>query len=93
MQPTDTTNRIRPLDLTHELAMRELATLAARWSADPRVQLLSDGRWWVRVVTSREIIAADSAGTFTDAVARCLTELQRVTAEEDAREAAGEVTS
>lgn len=82
----------RPLDIIHEATMIDLATLTARWSADLRVTM-RDRLWCVSVVNRRgDVIAADYAGTFTDAVRRCLTELQRVTAEDDAREAAAEVS-
>jgi hypothetical protein len=85
MQPTDT--KPRPIDLVHERAMRDLSTLAARWSADLRVECRK-GMWHVSVISRRgDIIATEYAGTFTDAVARCLVELQRVTDEDDAREA------
>ncbi|HET6475384.1 MAG TPA: hypothetical protein VFH93_04815 [Thermoleophilia bacterium] len=82
----------RPLDIIHEAAMLDLATLTARWSADLRVAM-RDRLWHVSVIDRRgSVVAADYAGTFTDAVRRCLAELQRVTDEDDAREAAGEVS-
>ena len=72
---------------------RDLATLAARWSADLRVRC-HKGMWHVSVVSRRgDVIATEYAVTFTDAVARCLAGLQRLTDEDDAREAEAEVVS
>jgi hypothetical protein len=83
MTDTDTTDLA-----THERNMRALATLAARWSSDLRVELLLRGTWTVRAVTRRhETLAGGIGATFADAAAECLVELQRVTDEDDAREA------
>jgi hypothetical protein len=72
----------------HERNIRALATLAARWSADLRIELLPRGTWTVRAVTRRhETLAGGIADAFADAVAECLDELQRLTNEDDAREA------
>jgi hypothetical protein len=82
---------------THERNMRDLATLAARWSADLRVELSPHDVWYVRAVDRQgRMIAYGFSGHdagFSRAAAACLAELQRVTAEEDAREAEGEVAS
>jgi len=80
---------------THERNMRDLATLAARWSADLRVELSPLGSWSVRVVDRRgsTIAGGFAVSTFALAVAECLRALERITREEDAREAEGEVAS
>jgi hypothetical protein len=85
---TDTTDTDTTDLATHERNMRALATLAKRWNAGLRVELLPRGTWTVRAVTRRhETLAGGLADAFADAVAECLDALQRLTDEDDAREA------
>lgn len=81
----------KPIDHTDPL--HRLAYLAALWSADVKLSYIGARGHCVAVERGGHVLASASALRVRDAWASAVALMERLTAEEDAREAEGEVAS